>query len=77
MTRYVSPTSVASAGGERAQAALVETLTVMGARVLVEASLLAPFLRKKLEGRGGALDADAAQALRTTLVAFASAIAAR
>jgi chromate reductase, NAD(P)H dehydrogenase (quinone) len=69
--------NASAAGGERAQAALVETLTVMGANVLVEASLLAPFLRKKLEGQGGVLDTDAAQALRSSLVALALAITAR
>lgn len=68
--------NASAAGGERAQAALVETLTVMGAKVLAEASLLAPFLLKKLEGRGAALDAEAAQTLRTSLLALASAITA-
>jgi NAD(P)H-dependent FMN reductase len=63
------------AGGTYAQASLAETLTVMSAAVL-PASLIAPFLRKKLDGRTPLAPADEAQ-LKVSLEALAAAIAAR
>jgi chromate reductase, NAD(P)H dehydrogenase (quinone) len=63
------------AGGTYAQASLAETLTVMSAAVL-PASLTAPFLRRKLDGRGPIAPADEAQ-LKVSLEALAAAIAAR
>jgi hypothetical protein len=41
--------NASAAGGQWAQASLVETLTTMAARVLVEASLIEPFLHRKLQ----------------------------
>jgi NAD(P)H-dependent FMN reductase len=61
------------AGGEWAQASLVETLSVMSWNVLRDASLLAPFVRKKLEVSGSA-DPETEQTLRTSLDALAAAI---
>ena len=62
--------NASAAGGQQAQASLLETLRTMSARVLVEASLLEPFLRKKL-APGAALQDDAARAVRSSLEALA------
>jgi NAD(P)H-dependent FMN reductase len=58
------------AGGKHAQASLVETLQTMDANVLVEASLLNPFVKRRL-GVDGVLDADVAEALHGCLAALA------
>jgi chromate reductase len=63
--------NAASAGGEKAQAALVQTLTVMSARVLVEASLLGPLLHQPLDAEGRILKPELAEALRNSLRALA------
>src|SRR4051812_25313523 len=52
--------NASAAGGEHAQASLIETLKTMSARVLLEASLLAPFLRTKL-APGDDLDPESAR----------------
>ena len=62
--------NASAAGGAHAQASLVETLRTMSARVLVEDSLLAPFLPKKLMP-GAELPSEAARAVRSSLEAFA------
>jgi chromate reductase len=67
--------NAAPSGGEFAQASLVETLGMMSARVLVEASLLAPFVRKKLDAEGNAADPELSRALGASLAALAAAIA--
>ena len=64
--------NASGAGGDRAQAALIEILQTMSARVLVEDSLLAPFLRKKL-APGADLPDDAALAVTSSLAALAAA----
>src|SRR5438477_6154330 len=64
--------NASGAGGDRAQAALIEILQTMSARVLVEDSLLAPFLRKKL-APGADLPDDAALAVASSLAALAAA----
>jgi len=64
-------------GGERVQAALTQTLSVMDAQVLVEASLRAPFVRKQLDDQGKISDPHLARTLRASLEALASVIAAR
>lgn len=61
-------------GGQFAQAALLEILRTMSARVLVEASLVEPFVRKKLDSAGIVADPEAARALGASLAALASAI---
>ena len=58
-------------GGQHAQASLMETLRMMNARVLVDASLLAPFARKKLNPDGKISDPELARALRASLEALA------
>lgn len=63
-------------GGEFAQAALLEILRTMSARVLVEASLVAPFVRKKLDPAGNVTDPEVARALGASLAALAAAITA-
>jgi chromate reductase len=63
--------NAASAGGEKAQAALVQTLTVMNARVLVEASLLGPLLHQPMDDHGQISKPELAQALRQSLQALA------
>jgi NAD(P)H-dependent FMN reductase len=66
--------NAAPSGGEFAQAALLETLRTMSARVLVEASLLAPFVRKKLDPTGNIDDPEVARTLGASLAALATAI---
>lgn len=65
--------NASAAGGQWAQASLKETLTIMSTRVL-DASLLAPFIRKKLD-RADGLDPEASRALAGALSALAAAIA--
>ena len=64
--------NASAAGGQYAHAQLVETLTVMSARVLVKASLIEPFLRRKL-APGGALDQEAAEKVASSLALLAAA----
>lgn len=64
--------NASAAGGEHAQASLVEILKTMSARVLVEGSLLAPFLRRKL-GAGAALAGQAEQRVAASLAALVDA----
>ena len=63
-------------GGEMAQASLVATLEVMSARVLKDASRLAPFVRKKLV-LGEAPDEQTSRLLEASLNALALAVGAR
>lgn len=64
--------NASAAGAGFAQASLVETLTVMGGRVL-EASLLKPFLRKKVTTAGDLEDPEAARLVAASLIALAAA----
>ena len=64
--------NASAAGGNFAQAALVETLRTMSLGVL-EQSLTAPFLTRKLQ-EGGELEPDAARKLRGSLESLAAAI---
>lgn len=66
--------NASAAGGHWAQASLVEILKTMSARVLEDASLLAPFLRHKLQPGMRLADEDAIRALKTSLAALAAAI---
>lgn len=66
--------NAAPSGGEHAHAALVEILRTMSAQVLVEASLLAPFMRKKLDAAGNVADPEISRALGASLTALAAAI---
>jgi chromate reductase len=66
--------NAAPSGGEFAQASLMETLRMMSARVLVEASLLTPFVRKKLDAQGNISDPEISRALGASLAALAAAI---
>ncbi|MFN2546161.1 MAG: NADPH-dependent FMN reductase [Myxococcales bacterium] len=66
--------NASAAGGHHAQASLVEILKTMSTRVLVESSLLAPFLPKKL-APGAELADDAARAVRSSLAALGLAAA--
>jgi NAD(P)H-dependent FMN reductase len=63
--------NASGAGGQWAQQSLVETLKTMSARVSA-ASLLAPFLSKKLDPRGDLSDPEAQRALRASLESFAA-----
>lgn len=65
--------NASAAGGAWAHRSLVETLTVMSARVS-SASLLSPFLRKKLGPGGDISDREAEGLLRSSLESFAAAI---
>jgi NAD(P)H-dependent FMN reductase len=65
--------NASAVGGDHAQASLVETLTTMSARVLLDASLTEPFLRKKL-GSGAEPEEEAARAVRSSLAALAVAL---
>ena len=64
--------NASAAGGGFAQASLSETLTVMGGRVL-EASLVKPFLRKKMSASGELNDPEATRTLSASLRALAAA----
>src|SRR5882724_1493076 len=64
--------NASAAGGQQAQASLVEILTTMSARVLVEASLLEPFLRRKLQTGAELRDEDAVRAVKSSLAALAA-----
>jgi chromate reductase len=57
-----------------AQAALLETITVMSARVVTEACIAVPVSGKKLDEAGIAAHPEIAAALRSALEAFAHAI---
>jgi NAD(P)H-dependent FMN reductase len=61
----------ASAGGQHAQANLVETLTVIEAQVL-SASLLTPFLRNRLTPEGALADAERATLERSVAALMAA-----
>jgi chromate reductase len=61
-----------AAGGQWAQASLLETLNTMSARVLVEASLLDPFLVRKLRPGAALTGEDAVRAVRSSLAALAA-----
>ena len=61
-------------GGEWAQASLMETLQVMGFRLLLDASRVAPFLRQKLDGDGLLTDSESEATIRQSLDALAAAI---
>lgn len=63
-------------GGEFAQASLLEILRTMSAQVLVEASLVAPFVRRKLDTAGNLADPEISRALGASLTALATAISA-
>ena len=64
-------------GGEYVRRALIETLTVMDANVLVEASLHTPFVRKILDAEGNVVDPSILGQLRASLEALRTAVAAR
>jgi chromate reductase len=72
MDKPVLLVNASPAGGQYAQAALAETLTVMSA-VVLPASLTKPFLRTKLDGRK-AIDPAAEALVKTSLQALADAI---
>ena len=67
--------NASAAGGERAQASLVEILTTMSARLLVEASLVEPFLRKRLLPGAELTDDEALLAVRSSLAALSASCA--
>jgi len=56
-----------------AQASLVETLTVMSAKVVPEACILVPLLGKNLDENGVISEADLCRVVRSALRAFAPA----
>jgi len=64
--------NASAAGGDYAQASLLETLKTMSARVLVEDCLLTPFLPRRL-APGADLPGEATRALRRSLAALAAA----
>jgi len=66
--------NASAAGGQWAQAALLETLKTMSARVLVEASLLDPFLVRKLRRGEDLTDEGALHAVKSSLAALATVV---
>jgi chromate reductase len=56
------------------QASLTETLTVMSAHIVAEASISLPLRGRKLDAQGIAADPGLAEALRAAIAAFARAI---
>ncbi|HYM62196.1 MAG TPA: NADPH-dependent FMN reductase [Thermoanaerobaculia bacterium] len=66
--------NAATSGGERGQAAIIQTLSAMQWKVLTDASLLAPFVHKKIDAHGNVTDPAILAALRSSLGALAKAI---
>lgn len=60
-----------------AQASLTETLTVMTASLVAEASITVPLLGKTLDEDGIVSNPEISEALRSAIVAFARAIGSR
>jgi chromate reductase, NAD(P)H dehydrogenase (quinone) len=60
-------------GGQWAQTALIDTLTVLDARVLTQATVIAPLARKRLAAEG-APDPELVRAVERGLAALASAL---
>lgn len=73
---YEKPVSLfsASARATFAQASLAETLKVMTARLISDASITVPLLGKNLDESGVVSDPGMSHAIRSALVAFAQAI---
>jgi chromate reductase len=73
---YEKPVALFSASprANYAQASLMETLTVMTARVVSEASIVVPLLGKNVEENGIINDPDISRTLRSALIAFANEI---
>ena len=69
--------SPSSGGGEKARAWLVQTLAVMSAEIVPEASLSLPFVRTKLKAHQEGRDPALAETLRAVLEALARAVEAR
>jgi chromate reductase len=65
--------NASASGGEFAQPQLTEILTVMGARVLTEATVTAPFLRKDLDAEGNLRDGALSRALKTAMATLTQA----
>ena len=74
MRKPVALINASPSGGEYAQAALGHTLAVMEARVLPEASLLAPFARGRIDAEGRVTDPDMLTSLRSSLDTLAAAV---
>lgn len=67
--------SPSAAGGERAHAWLLSTLTALAADIVQDSSLIIPFIRKKLTAEGEITDPDTAATLGSALEALARRIA--
>ncbi len=65
--------SPSDSGGSRAHASLTYTLTVLTATVLERASLIVPFIRKRLDADGRVTDPVLTQELRTVVAALVQA----
>jgi chromate reductase len=68
--------NASAGGGEYVRRALIDTLTVMDAHVLVEASPHTPYVRKILDGHGNVTDPEVLAKLRSSLDALSAAVAA-
>ena len=62
------------AGGEKAHASLVSTLKVLSAKVVENASLIVPFVRRKVNANGEITDPGLEQELRAVLAALERAL---
>jgi len=73
---YEKPVALFSASprANYAQASLMETLAVMTARVVSEASIVVPLLGKNVDENGIINDPDISRTLRSALIAFANEI---
>jgi chromate reductase, NAD(P)H dehydrogenase (quinone) len=65
------------AGGEKARAALIQTLAAMSADVIAQASISVPLVSKKLDDKGNPVDPEVLRDLGRSLEIFLSAIRAR
>lgn len=73
MAKPVALLNASSSGGEFANPALIEILRTMSANVVIEACLLAAFVRRKVEAHAAPVDPEIAQAVRASLEALARA----
>jgi NAD(P)H-dependent FMN reductase len=66
--------NASSKGGEKVHALLANTLQMMEARVLEEASIMTPFARQALDAEGNVVDEAFLARLRSSMEALAEAI---
>lgn len=74
MDKPVALLNASTSGGEYANLALIEILRTMSGRVVLDACLLAAFVRKKVDAAAAAADPTIAEAVRGALAALARSV---